>query len=394
MSQKLLKETFEFYHMKKILFVDDEPNVLSAFQRQLQNQFLIETALGPEAGLAALKDWQNYSVVVADMRMPGMDGVEFLSRIKDAAPDVVRIMLTGNADQATAIEAINQGSIFRFLNKPCSQEKLTQALKAALRQHQLITAEREILENTLCGSIKVLTDILAIIDPPSFSHAERLRDNARQVAIAMKITETWTLETAAMLVNIGRVTIPPEVALKVRSGHPLSSMEQIMYDRIPEVGAGLLSQIPRMEEISSIIRYQKKQFNGEGHPGDQVKGNQIPFGARLLKLLCDLIELEDKGVTRGAALERVRFREGWYDPKILNAVITLFRPALEYPTLEIKFAQLRVGHVLRSDVRTKDGTLIVVAGIQITQALLERLRNFDEVSGIKEPISIENSGTS
>ena len=78
--------------MKKILFVDDEPNVLSAFERQMRNRFTIETALGPEAGLAAMKNWQNYSVIVADMRMPGMDGIELLSKVKEMAPDVVRVM--------------------------------------------------------------------------------------------------------------------------------------------------------------------------------------------------------------------------------------------------------------------------------------------------------------
>ncbi len=379
--------------MKKILFVDDEPNVLAGFQRQLHNLFSIETALGPEAGLTALKEWRNYSVVVADMRMPGMNGVEFLSRIKVSAPDVVRIMLTGNADQATSIEAINQGNIFRFLNKPCSTEKLTEALESAIRQHQLITAERDLLENTLCASIKVLTDILAIIDAKSFAQAERLRVNVRQVAISMEMTETWSLETAAMLANIGLVTIPPEVAMKVRLDYPLSIVERKIFQRIPEVGAGLLSQIPRMEEISSIIRYQKKQFNGEGYPDDQVKGDRIPFGSRLLKVICDWMELEDKGATRAAALDRLRFRDGWYDPKIVDAVIAVFTPSVvEYPTLEINFAQLRIGNILRSNIETNNGTVLVVAGTQITPTLIERLKNFAEVSGIKEPISVENSG--
>src|ERR1700722_15579286 len=106
--------------MKKILLVDDEPNVLSAFQRQLSRRFEVQTALGPIEGLAALKEAQEFAVVGADMRMPEMSGVEFLAIVKQRAPDVVRMMLTGNADQATAIEAINHGNIFRFLNKPCS----------------------------------------------------------------------------------------------------------------------------------------------------------------------------------------------------------------------------------------------------------------------------------
>ncbi len=91
--------------MKKILFVDDEPNVLAAFQRQLRKQFPVETALGPKEGLAALQSWRDYAVVVADMRMPEMNGVEFLVQVRALAPDVVRMMLTGNADQATAIRS-------------------------------------------------------------------------------------------------------------------------------------------------------------------------------------------------------------------------------------------------------------------------------------------------
>ena len=151
--------------MKKILFVDDEPNVLSAIQRQLHQQFEVETALGPVAGLTALVNWKDYSVVVADMGMPQMSGVEFLAEACQMAPDVVRVMLTGYVNQATAVDAINEGSIFRFLSKPCPTDKLVQTLKAAVAQHNLIVAERELLENTLGGSLKVLSEILALAEP-------------------------------------------------------------------------------------------------------------------------------------------------------------------------------------------------------------------------------------
>src|SRR5690349_3314098 len=146
--------------MKKILLVDDEPNLLSALQRGLRRQFTVETACGGSAGLTILEKWQDFAVVVADMQMPEMNGVQFLAKVRESAPDIVRMMLTGNADQATAMEAVNQGNIFRFLNKPCTVDRLADALNAGVRQHQLITAERDLLENTLRGSIKVLTDIL------------------------------------------------------------------------------------------------------------------------------------------------------------------------------------------------------------------------------------------
>ena len=212
--------------MKKILFVDDEPNVLSALQRQLYNRYRVETAVGPQAGLAALANWRDYAVVVADMAMPEMNGVEFLTKVKELAPDIVRVMLTGYANQAIVIEAINHGNIFRFLNKPCSAESLVETLDASLRQNQLITAERDLLEKTFGGSLKVLTELLAMTDPRRFGNAETLRDNIRVLAEKLNIKVTWELEAAAMLSQIGSVTIPPELTLKVRLGHTLSANEK------------------------------------------------------------------------------------------------------------------------------------------------------------------------
>jgi response regulator RpfG family c-di-GMP phosphodiesterase len=381
--------------MKKILFVDDEPNILAAYQRQLRKQFSVEIAVGPVAGLAALQNPRDFAVVVADMRMPEMNGVEFLVRVKTAAPETVRMMLTGNADQATAIDAINEGSIFRFLNKPCPPETLVQALEAALHQHQLITAERELLENTLSGSIKVLADILAMVEPKSFGRAEILRDKIRRLAGFMNITPSWDLEAAALLAHIGTVTVPPEIILKARVGHTLSFPEQELLKRIPAIGGNLLSHIPRLEQVSRIISYQNKRFDGSGFPEDSVAGADIPLGARMIKVLFDLDQLESKDTSPTAALEQMRARPGWYDVKVLDAVATCFNITPIEPAntivlpLTVSFAELRVGHVLVSDIVTKDDILIVAAGNHITQPLIQRLRNFASFSGIKEPIHVE-----
>jgi DNA-binding NtrC family response regulator len=103
---------------ERILLVDDDPNILDGFRRSLSREFLMETALGAELALKLVAENGPYAVVVSDMRMPGMDGVQFLSKVKAQSPDTIRVMLTGNADMDTAVHAINEGSIFRFLNKP------------------------------------------------------------------------------------------------------------------------------------------------------------------------------------------------------------------------------------------------------------------------------------
>src|SRR5260221_2735282 len=131
------------------------------------------------------------------MQLPGMDGVKFLPGARQKAPDTVRIMLTGNADQQTAIAAVNQGQIFQFLNKPCPPEMLALALENGIKQYRLITAERELLENTLNGCIKMLTEVLGSAEPHSFCRGEVLRGYMRSFAGHLKMTQTCDLELAA-----------------------------------------------------------------------------------------------------------------------------------------------------------------------------------------------------
>jgi len=386
--------------MKKILFVDDEPNLLSAVQRQLRQQFEVETAASPIAGLDALQKGRDYAVVVADMGMPKMSGVEFLVKAREMAPDVVRVMLTGYVNQSTAVEAINQGNIFRFLNKPCSTETLVQTLEAAVAQHNLIVAERDLLENTLGGSLRVLSEILALAEPKIFGHAEALRDAVRLLAALLKVTTVWDLEAAALLCQIGLVTIPPELILKSRLGHPLSAGEKEVFNHIPEVGSSLLAHIPRLEGVARIVLYQNKNFDGSGFPQDAVAGEAIPLGARMLKLLVDLARLESDGLARPTALEQLRARPGCYDPRLLEAMENSPAAAAAPPgdaavsATTIAFADLRVGHVLRRNLETKGNMLLVTAGNKITPMLMHRLRNFSSVHGIQEPIYIEDPGTS
>src|SRR5262249_1916023 len=140
-----------------ILLVDDEPNVLLGYQRLLRGEFDTETAVGAPLALKIIQARGPFAIVLSDMRMPEMDGIEFLTRVKALSPDTVRIMLTGYADVKTALSAVNDGNIFRFLTKPCSKETLASALAAGLAQYRLVTTEKELLEKTLAGSVALLT---------------------------------------------------------------------------------------------------------------------------------------------------------------------------------------------------------------------------------------------
>ena len=172
----------------RILFVDDDANILAAYQRSLRKRFAVATALSAEQGVTLIDSEGPFAVIVADMQMPGTNGIQFLQKAQDKAPDSIRVMLTGNADQKTAIDAVNEGRVFSFLTKPCSPEALELALERALHQYRLVIAEKELLEKTLNGSIKVLTDILSMADSKSFGLAERLREEIRAVAAWFKVS--------------------------------------------------------------------------------------------------------------------------------------------------------------------------------------------------------------
>jgi response regulator RpfG family c-di-GMP phosphodiesterase len=375
----------------RILFVDDDPNVLSAYQRTLRKRYTLDTASSGDAGLALLEKDGPYAVIVADMQMPGMNGVDFLKNAMQKSPDSVRLMLTGNADQKTAVDAVNQGHVFSFLSKPCPSESLEAALENALRQHELIRAEKELLEETLNGSIKVLTEILAIVDPEAFGHAQRLREEIRGVAKWFGVPRAWEYELGAMLSQIGTVAIPPTVLSRYRTQQGLSPTEKEMIASIPEIGANLIVNIPRMAPVAEIVRYQRKNFDGTGFPNDSVAGENIPMGARILRVLSDLVRVEAGRKTRAEAFVQLKLKTGVYDPKVLEAVASsfdLYIGAEQGEMKHIPFSELTIGHVLASDILTKDGTLVVGTGAQISGALLRKLENFREVVGLKEPIVV------
>lgn len=179
---------------EKVLCVDDEPNVLATSKRQLRKHFHVETVLGGDEGLELVDSQGPFAVVVADMRMPFMNGIQFLAKVKERTPDTVRIMLTGNADLQTAINAVNEGHVFRFLTKPCPREKFVSSIKTAARQYQLVTAEQELTSKTLVGSVRVLSEILSLTKPSTFMCVFNATDYAKQIASQLRLPNLWQIE--------------------------------------------------------------------------------------------------------------------------------------------------------------------------------------------------------
>lgn len=373
---------------EKILCVDDEPNVLDAYRRTLRKRFNIEVALGGEAALEAIAQRGPYAVVVADMRMPGMNGIELLARVKEIAPMTVRMMLTGNADLQTAVDAVNQGHIFRFLSKPCSPEDFAKALEAGLEQHRLLVAERQLLTQTLTGAIKVLVDVLGMVKPQAFGRASEVRRIVRQICQELQVQNAWAVEIAAALSQIGCITVPEKILTKVYQGEQLGPEELEIYQRHPKVGHELLRNIPRLEEVAEIIGYQEKLYNGKGFPQDYRSGEEIPLGARILKVALDWTALLAAGLQPEMAFVHLRQRQGWYDPKVVEALKHALEINEEYAVRQLRVNQLVDGMILAEDVRSIQGTLLCPKGQEITPAVRHRLRNYMVNVGIQGPIRV------
>lgn len=361
----------------RILCVDDEPLVLEGLALTLRRHFELETASGGEQGLEILTRNPTIAVVVSDMRMPGMDGAAFLAKSHQLLPDTVRILLTGQADLNSAISAVNEGQIFRFLTKPCPPAALITGISAGVEQHRLITAERVLLEQTLHGSIKALTDVLALVSPAAFGRATRIKSLVSGLAEKLKLRERWQVEVAAMLSQLGHITLPADTAERLYYGRPTSAAERDLVARLPGLTEGLLGGIPRLEDVREILRTYPKGYRGGGSAPSDPKKVVAQLGAQILHVAVDFDTLETgDAASADLALDTLRARTDQYDPQVLTALAAIRGTQHTITVQEIAKQELLVGMVFAEDVTLENGVLLVARGYEVDERFLERMRNF------------------
>ena len=371
-----------------VLCVDDEPNVLEGISLHLRRRFEVATATSGSAALELLKRSGSIAVVLSDMRMPGMDGATFLSHARLLVPDTVRILLTGQTDMNTAVSAVNDGQIFRFLTKPCAPATLISAVDAAVEFNRLIVSERVLLNQTLHGSIKALTEVLALTNPTAFGRATRVKQHVSALADKLGFQERWQLEVAAMLSQIGSIVLPPETVERVYYGQPLSEAESAMVARMPNVVEQLLGNIPRLEVVRAILAHREKPFAQTDLAYGDSETRLAARGALMLGVACDFEELIARGMAVALALDTLRGRKGRYDPTVLEALAAVRgSTSARVEVRELPISALRVGMVCAEDVKLRNGTLVVGSGFEITASFIERIRNFAPGS-VKEPVRV------
>jgi len=376
---------------KRVLFIDDDERILAGFRRNLHSAFEVDTAVGPEAGLAKVKASPAYAVVVSDLRMPGMDGIAVLSKVREMRPDSVRVMLTGFADLEAAIAAVNEGNIFRFLTKPCETGYLIGALTSAVEQYRLVMAERELLEGTLRGSLKMLSEVLSLLRPEVYGRVSRIAPYVRPLSKLCGDPSPWQTEAAAMLCLMGYITLPDSLISRVERGRALSPEDAAIYQQHAEVAAKLVANIPRMGGVAKAIAYQEKNFDGGGIPGDAVRGKDIPMGARILRVLLEFDRLLTAGQAKAEAYKAIKQATGVYDPDVVAAFGEVLGEESNLVIVPMPVKSLRDNMILAEDMFVMRGgqqLKVLPKGYALSSVALAHISKLARYESVTDPVKV------
>ncbi|MEM7305419.1 MAG: response regulator [Planctomycetota bacterium] len=366
----------------KLLLVDDEERVTQGLRVILRRDFDVATANSGAEGLKQLAESGPFAVVVSDMRMPKMNGAEFLAYAKTLAPMTARVLLTGQADQDDAIAAVNEGGIFRFLTKPCPSGPLRQALGEAREFHELMVAEKELLEGTLRSSIELLTDILGLVHPIVAGYQVRTRAIVAHVVERLSPPAPWRYELSAMLSLLGCLTLPKGLMNRAYLGAELSEEEECAVAGHPALGARLIEGTPRLEEVAEIVARQSTPATEEERQGPPQDWDPVVLGGELLRLAADY--LRGCGGTRGAATKLAQE----HAPELLEALKGVVVPEPEDAVLVVPASKLVRGMRLVEDLVSDDGVVLAASGTTVNLTLIKLVENFAARGSVPDEIQV------
>lgn len=415
-----------------VLAVDDEPNILAALRRLFRGTgWRILTAGNAQEALALLA-LEPVNAVLSDMRMPGMDGVQLLEKVRLGWPHVARLLLTGQADLGSTIAAINRGWLHRYITKPWNDDELVRTLRqvaqiqqldadkqalelltqqqndelkalneglearVAVRTGELATANDKVKRNYLT-SIKAFTALIELRGSAQVGHARQVADLARRIARAMTLDadNAHNLAIAALLHDIGHIGLSDTVL--ARPVGRLDRDELRRYQLHPVLGEQALLASDDMQGVAPLIRAHHERWDGQGFP-DGLRGAAIPLGARILAV-ADTFEDLRSGRIDGQALSPLEARRAVlagrgirFDPCVVDAFAGLFAAAPPKPTvatLRLPTAELRPGHTLTQDFVSPEGVLLLSVGHRLTEDLIGRIRAFELKHGLALTLAVQ-----
>jgi response regulator RpfG family c-di-GMP phosphodiesterase len=422
-----------------LLFVDDEANILSALKRLFRPLgYRIFTAGSGAAGLEILAR-EQVDLVVSDMRMPEMNGAQFLEKVRQQWPDTVRILLTGYAEIGSTIDAINKGQIFRYISKPWEDSDITLTVKHALERRDLerrnqgleeltrkqneelkqlnsgleekVKARTEEVRQTMkfleqanerlgksfLASIRAFSNMIEIRSGGVLAgHAEQVADHARKLAqrLGMEETQLQDVVFAALLKDLGKLSLPDRLLARPLSA--LDAEERGLLAMHPIQGQAALMSLEQLHDAGKMIRSQHECYDGSGYP-DRLSGLAIPLGARILAVAGDYHALQ-AGLLQPKRLKSeealaflVANRGKRYDPVVVDAFVALRNEAqteIGQPEIMLSTTRLKSGMMLARDLASKDGTLLLARDHVLDDAIIAQLRTYEKAMSIGLSVSI------
>lgn len=366
--------------LPRVLCVDDEPNLLAGLERTLFGEFDVTTAPGGALGMELIESEPCFAVIVSDMRMPGMDGAEFLAKARERSPDSTRILLTGQADTESAIAAINHGAIFRYLCKPCPSEVLIPTLNEAVERHRSAVIEHDMMETTLAGVVDSMTQVLSLIAPWASMRSATIQTCVKQAARTLDWPNAWIGNMAAALSHIGCVSVPSDIVQRDMAGRPLEAEERAILDSHPETAFRLLQSIPRLDAVAQVVRYQNTPAPADADP-------DVVLGAELLRAASALARELANQQPMARALEAV----AKLDPPVRYGVSQALRAVKLHSgnsTRSARVSDLLPGWVVAEDIKTRQGGLVLGEGRELTVTAIMALRNLLATGSIEEPLLV------
>ncbi len=309
-----------------VLFVVDEANTLNALARLfLDRDVRVLRAGNGEEALGIVRR-EPVAVVVSDNLMPGMRGVELLSRVRDLSPDTVRVLLTETAGLPAATEAIDRGEVSRFHVKPWVDEEIVRTVEEGLWRYRVVRSLRHGDE----AALHSIAQTIELRDPYTRGHCDRMAAFALKIAEAMGLPEGTrrAIRHGSWLHDCGKIGVPE--AILNRPGK-LSAADFEVIKKHPGWGADVGRQANLPEEVINIILYHHERFDGRGYPTG-AKGTEIPLEARIVAV-ADVFDAmsTDRPYAKGYEREEVMrvmgvLRGAALDPQLVDIFLAGLTP--------------------------------------------------------------------
>ena len=419
-----------------VLCVDDEANIVSALRRLFRGSgYRVFTALSGAEALE-LMGREQVDLVISDMRMPLMDGAQLLEQVRTRWPATTRILLTGYADVASSVAAINRGEVYRYITKPWNDgeilmnarqaferqalerdkqrlEQLTQHQNAELKdlnatlEQRVATRTAELTQvgertkRNYLNSIKVLSDLAGLRNPTLVGHARRVADLSRRIGRKLGMSEAQAMEVfiAGLLHDVGHIGLPDAVLTKTLP--KMSASELALYQKHAVMGEQALMPLDDMQAVVGLIRSHHERHDGKGTP-DRLAGNDIPLGARILALADAYDDLQNGHVIASglSAAEAATFvqcgRGNQFQPEVVDAFVQVLAdmvPRPEAKPIPTHTDALMPGMVLASELRSPEGVMLLAADQPLTADLIRRIRQYELRDGLTLILLIKPVGT-